>query len=105
MNVSFNIWSWMVIPHCPIIGSLESSMVGCMPNLKFDSLELGIMITHWNWDVIMHYHFLSSSIWRSEEKRVKKESKFQYWPPKFGMWEGFIGCAAKLATCGLSINN
>ena len=62
----------MVIPHCPRIGSLQSSMVCCMSNLNFDYLEPWIMIAYRDWDVIVWYHLFPNNIWRCEEKKDRK---------------------------------
>ena len=56
---------------CPRIGSLVLSMICFMSNLNFHYLEPGIMIIHWNQDVIMQYELSL----KEQLKESRKEGK------------------------------
>jgi hypothetical protein len=39
------------------------------------------------------------------EERGEKANRPKYSPPRLGIWEGDIGCTAKMAIGGLTIDN
>ena len=46
-----------------------------MSNLKFDYLEVEIMITHWNWDVIVQYRLSLTEQLKESRKKGGGEEK------------------------------